>query len=79
MLDICDKALVGRKRPSSHFAGSVSSAVKQDSEITSSKGGVSQSGKPFDDMNNIVAHLLLNLTRYLYFFKFVNIFLVINN
>ena len=64
LLDICDKASVVHTRPSSHIAGT-SSAIKQDSEITSSKGGVSKSSKPFDDMNNIVAHLLLNLTRYI--------------
>ncbi|KAM4695240.1 tubulin epsilon chain isoform 3-T3 [Discoglossus pictus] len=37
-------------------------SVKQNSLVTSSKGGVKGSEKPFDAMNNIVANLLLNLT-----------------
>ncbi|XP_063299578.1 tubulin epsilon chain [Pelobates fuscus] len=35
---------------------------KQNSLVTSSKGGVNEGEKPFDAMNNIVANLLLNLT-----------------
>ncbi|KAG7331890.1 hypothetical protein KOW79_005859 [Hemibagrus wyckioides] len=38
------------------------SMVKKDCTIISGKGGVSQSEKPFDGMNNIVANLLLNIT-----------------
>lgn len=60
LLDICEKASKAAQRPS-HLAGAA--AVKQHSEITSGKGGVSECSKPFDDMNNIVANLLLNLTR----------------
>ncbi|XP_065886602.1 tubulin epsilon chain-like [Dysidea avara] len=59
LLDICEKASKAVQRPC-HSASAA--AIKQHSEITSSKGGVSQHSKPFDDMNNIVANLLLNLT-----------------
>ncbi|XP_047674061.1 tubulin epsilon chain isoform X3 [Tachysurus fulvidraco] len=44
----------------SHKAGSV---VKKDCTIISGKGGVFKSQKPFDAMNNIVANLLLSITR----------------
>ncbi|XP_044147470.1 tubulin epsilon chain [Bufo gargarizans] len=37
-------------------------AVKPNSLLTSNKGGVKESEKPFDAMNNIVANLLLNVT-----------------
>ncbi|XP_072264876.1 tubulin epsilon chain isoform X2 [Pyxicephalus adspersus] len=37
-------------------------SVKQNSFLTSNKGGVKETEKPFDAMNNIVANLLLNLT-----------------
>ncbi|CAI9566902.1 unnamed protein product [Staurois parvus] len=37
-------------------------SVKQNSLLISNKGGVKESEKPFDAMNNIVANLLLNLT-----------------
>ena len=43
-----------------------SSAVKADSALTAGAGGVSGSAldeKPFDKMNNLVANLLLNMTR----------------
>ncbi|XP_053542005.1 tubulin epsilon chain isoform X2 [Ictalurus punctatus] len=39
------------------------SVVKKDCTIISGKGGVSKSEKPFDAMNNIVANLLLSITR----------------
>ena len=41
------------------------SRVKQESALTASDGGVTKpcDGKPFDTMNNIVANLLLNITR----------------
>lgn len=40
------------------------SVIKKNSTITSNKGGLSGAEKPFDAMNNIVANLLLNITRY---------------
>ncbi|XP_069463954.1 tubulin epsilon chain isoform X2 [Ambystoma mexicanum] len=43
-------------------SGKLGSTVKQNSPVTSSKGGVKETEKPFDAMNNIVANLLLNLT-----------------
>lgn len=51
------------------------SRVKPESALSANDGGImkGKSEKPFDGMNNIVANLLLNLTRYildLYFFKF---------
>lgn len=38
--------------------------IKKDSTIISGQGGFSEAEKPFDAMNNIVANLLLNITRY---------------
>lgn len=40
------------------------SVIKRDSSVISGRGGLSGAEKPFDAMNNIVANLLLNLTRY---------------
>lgn len=40
------------------------SIIKKNSTIISNKGGLSGAEKPFDAMNNIVANLLLNITRY---------------
>lgn len=40
------------------------SVIKKDSAIISNQGGLSGAEKPFDAMNNIVANLLLNITRY---------------
>ena len=39
--------------------------VKKESTLTASEGGVTNKSqeKPFDGMNNIVANLLLNMTR----------------
>ena len=41
------------------------SRIKQESALTASDGCVTKprDGKPFDAMNNIVANLLLNITR----------------
>lgn len=38
--------------------------LKKESTVTSGQGGVSPTERPFDAMNNIVANLLLNITRY---------------
>lgn len=38
-------------------------AIKRDSTVISGQGGVCGAEKPFDAMNNIVANLLLNITR----------------
>ncbi len=54
LLDICHKVTKGQQTVRSGM-------VKGGSEIT---GGPKTEGKPFDAMNNIVANLLLNLTRY---------------
>lgn len=40
------------------------STIKRDSTVISGQGGLSGPEKPFDAMNNIVANLLLNITRY---------------
>lgn len=40
------------------------SVIKRDGSVISGRGGLSGAEKPFDAMNNIVANLLLNLTRY---------------
>ena len=40
------------------------SVIKKDCTLISGQGGVSGAEKPFDAMNNIVANLLLNITRY---------------
>lgn len=37
--------------------------INRDSAIICGQGGVSRAEKPFDAMNNIVANLLLNITR----------------
>lgn len=39
------------------------SVIKRDSSVISGRGGLGGAEKPFDAMNNIVANLLLNLTR----------------
>ncbi|XP_069090638.1 tubulin epsilon chain isoform X3 [Pleurodeles waltl] len=44
-------------------SGKLGSTIKQNSPVTSSKGAIKETEKPFDAMNNIVANLLLNLTR----------------
>lgn len=45
-------------------SGKLGSTVKQNSLVTSSAGNAKTlPEKPFDAMNNIVANLLLNLTR----------------
>lgn len=44
--------------------GKPGSVIKRDSAIISGQGGLSGAEKPFDAMNNIVANLLLNITRY---------------
>lgn len=44
-------------------SGKPGSVIKKDSAIISGQGGVSGAEKPFDAMNNIVANLLLNITR----------------
>ncbi|XP_062510465.1 tubulin epsilon chain-like isoform X2 [Corticium candelabrum] len=41
---------------------SLSHEMKRHSSVTSGHGGISKDEKPFDAMNNIVAHLLLNMT-----------------
>lgn len=61
-MDICHKVLQAvHKNPSSR-------AVKKGSAVTMDEGGrgakSSKDGeKPFDSMNNIVANMLLNMTR----------------
>ena len=56
----------GGKRIFSGGHLSQGSRVKAGSALSASDGGVSKPSdtKPFDGMNNIVANLLLNLTRY---------------
>lgn len=44
-------------------SGKLGSVIKTDSTVISGQGGVSGAEKPFDAMNNIVANLLLNITR----------------
>uniref|UniRef100_A0A673GT15 Tubulin/FtsZ GTPase domain-containing protein n=1 Tax=Sinocyclocheilus rhinocerous TaxID=307959 RepID=A0A673GT15_9TELE len=44
--------------------GKLGCAIKKDCTIISGQGGVVKVEKPFDAMNNIVANLLLNITRY---------------
>lgn len=44
--------------------GKAGSVIKKDSTVISGQGGLSRAKKPFDAMNNIVANLLLNITRY---------------
>lgn len=55
--------IVNKIKHMSH-SGKPGSAIKRDSAIVSGQGGVSGAEKPFDAMNNIVANLLLNITRY---------------
>ncbi|XP_078130142.1 tubulin epsilon chain isoform X3 [Sander vitreus] len=57
LVDIVDKI-----KHMSH-GGKPGSAIKRDSTIISGQGGLSGAEKPFDAMNNIVANLLLNITR----------------
>lgn len=40
------------------------SVLKKDGTVTSGQGGLCPTEKPFDAMNNIVANLLLSITRY---------------
>ena len=51
---------------STNFNPTASARVKTESALTSNDATktASKDEKPFDKMNNIVAHLLLNLTRY---------------
>uniref|UniRef100_A0A672SYJ7 Tubulin epsilon 1 n=1 Tax=Sinocyclocheilus grahami TaxID=75366 RepID=A0A672SYJ7_SINGR len=44
--------------------GKLGCAIKKNCTIISGQGGVVKVEKPFDAMNNIVANLLLNITRY---------------
>ena len=44
-------------------SGKLGAAIKPKSLVTSSTGVFKKQEKPFDAMNNIVANLLLNLTR----------------
>lgn len=54
--------IVNKIKRMSH-CGKLGSVIKTDSTIISGQGGSSGSEKPFDSMNNIVANLLLNITR----------------
>lgn len=54
--------IVNKIRHMSH-CGKGGSVIKKDSTVISSHGGVTGVEKPFDVMNNIVANLLLNITR----------------
>jgi hypothetical protein len=73
LVDIVSKiqlALPPDKTGKRIFGGSLlgtGSRVKEGSALTASEGGVTRNrdSKPFDGMNNIVANLLLNLTRYI--------------
>lgn len=55
--------IVNKIRHMSH-GGKPGSVIKRDSTIISGQGGLGGAEKPFDAMNNIVANLLLNITRY---------------
>lgn len=55
--------IVNKIKHMSH-GGKPGSVIKRDSTIISGQGGLSGAEKPFDAMNNIVANLLLNITRY---------------
>lgn len=55
--------IVNKIKQMSH-SGKPGSVIKRDSAIISGRGGLSGPEKPFDAMNNIVANLLLNITRY---------------
>ncbi|XP_075940446.1 tubulin epsilon chain isoform X2 [Anarhichas minor] len=54
--------IVNKIKQMSH-GGRPGSAIKRDSAVISGQGGLSGAEKPFDAMNNIVANLLLNITR----------------
>nr|XP_020467167.1 tubulin epsilon chain isoform X3 [Monopterus albus] len=54
--------IVNKIKRMSH-TGKPGSMIKRDSTIISGQGGLTRAEKPFDDMNNIVANLLLNITR----------------
>nr|XP_020467165.1 tubulin epsilon chain isoform X1 [Monopterus albus] len=53
--------IVNKIKRMSH-TGKPGSMIKRDSTIISGQGGLTRAEKPFDDMNNIVANLLLNIT-----------------
>lgn len=55
--------IVNKVKQMSH-GGKPGSVIKRDSTVISGRGGLSGAEKPFDAMNNIVANLLLNVTRY---------------
>ena len=65
-MDICNKvtsALPPSKTGKKVFSSSSQSRVKASSAVTSGEGGVDQRPeKPFDNMNNIAANLILNMT-----------------
>lgn len=46
------------------YSGKAGSVIKTDTSVISGQGGLTVAEKPFDAMNNIVANLLLNITRY---------------
>ena len=65
-MDICNKvssALPPSKSGKKVFSSSSQSHVKASSAVTSGEGGVNKGPeKPFDNMNNIAANLILNMT-----------------
>lgn len=65
LVDIVNK--IGQSVPSAKLGKRVyaASGVKAGSAISDGEGGLSKASdeKPFDSMNNIVANLLLNMTR----------------
>lgn len=65
LTDICQK-ISQAQSTSSGGKRTYTSQGKTGSSLKSSKGSVTKTTeeKPFDAMNNIVANLLLNLTRY---------------
>lgn len=54
--------IVNKIKHMSHTA-KPGAAIRRDSSVISGQGGLSGAEKPFDAMNNIVANLLLNMTR----------------
>ena len=54
-----------RTYASTNFQPGAPTRIKVESALTTNDGGVTKGNdeKPFDNMNNIVANLLLNLTR----------------
>ena len=58
LIDICTKVV--------RASQSKKTQAKASSAVTTSQGGVASKEKPFDTMNNIVANMLLNLTRCVY-------------